>query len=245
MEDARTGVPVSGFGKLDMTTHLLLNNGKVLHQPDKEMFYYLCRFGRYPKYDEVQPSDLDTVSDQDRELANKMAARMGKEVWKPLIGVSIARIKTEWDLLRMKDHEWLSCSGETKEVLQPLFLPRINVARLTKALHRKRPSFIPVCDSILVQQLNMVADTQADLLIQCMTKLRQVGQANISALTTLRGILIVKAINVTELRILEFLYWVRFGPFGTLQQKNKFRPKCQAFRATGKCLLGITQSPCI
>ncbi|MCX6009592.1 MAG: DUF6308 family protein [Chloroflexi bacterium] len=222
-----------------------LHNQKPVHQAAREMFYYLCRFRRYPQYDKVEPEEPDRITDQDRRLANKLAARMGKRVWEPLIGQSISAIEANWNLLGMTDRQWLYCAQVTSEVLSPLFVGRVGVARLTKALHRKRPNFMPICDSVLVAALQVKSSDKATTVVQCMEGLRKVGQASSPVLTSLRNLSMDKGMEMTELRILELLYWVIFGPFGTPQQRDSFRSKCQALRASGECLADTQKSPCV
>ena len=73
------------------------------------------------------------------------------------------------------------------EVLQPfLYLPGIRVASLTKALHRKRPYLIPVCDSVLLIIFRIQVDTMdAESALSLMDNLRDVGQTNYAALKEL------------------------------------------------------------
>ena len=218
---------------------------RPMYQAEREMLYYLCRFGRYPQYDKVETEELDRITDQDRQLANKLAARMGKRVWNPLIGQSISAIKTNWNLLGITDRQWLYCAQVTREVLSPLFVTGVGVPRLTKALHRKRPNFIPICDSVLLTTLGVESTDKPGTVVQCMERLRKVGQVNLSVLTSLRNLSIAKETEMTELRILELLYWVIFGPFGTPEQRSSFRLKCQALRVSGNCLVDANQNPCV
>jgi len=53
------------------------------------------------------PPDLDQITDEDRRLANKIAARMSAETWSPIVGESIAQIG-DWNLLNMGNLEWQS-----------------------------------------------------------------------------------------------------------------------------------------
>jgi hypothetical protein len=209
------------------------------------MFYYLYRFGRYQTYDKIKPEDYQKISDQDRQLANKLAARMGTESWKPLIGQSISDIKLDWNLFCMTDNQWLHCAQVTTGVLSHLLIKGVGVPRLTKALHRKRPNFIPVCDSVLLKAFQIKSSAKADKVVECMEKLRHTGQINLEVLTRLRNLSRAKGMEMTELRILELLYWVIFGPFGTPEQRSSFRTKCQVLRASGKCLLGTHEDPCV
>lgn len=179
----------------------------------KHLLYYLERFGRFPKYDGINPDKINEITDEDRTLANQVAARMGKEVWDPLIGQSIREIG-QWDLLHMSDLDWQVHGNVIHRKLTILLGYRgIGVARLTKALHRKRSGLIPICDSVLCNALAIAQRNKADRIIQCMDELRQVGQGNLDTLSKLRKLTKSNGTELAELRILEVLYWVEFGPF--------------------------------
>ena len=59
---------------------------------ESDLTYYLKRFNRFPTYDGVTPSDLDQITDEDRRIANKIAARMSAKTWAPIVGLSIAQV---------------------------------------------------------------------------------------------------------------------------------------------------------
>ena len=177
------------------------------------VLYYLKRFGRSSKYDGVNPDKIDEITDQDRTLANQIAARIGEKVWHPLVHKPITEIG-RWDLLCMSDLDWQARRSVIRSKLAVLLgCPGIGVARLTKALHRKRPDLIPICDRVLCKALTILQHNKADKIIECMEKLRQVGQRNLDALSKLRELTRNKGTELTELRILEILHWVEFGPF--------------------------------
>ena len=67
---------------------------------ESDLSYYLKRFNRFPAYDGVMPSDLDHITDKDRQIANKIAARMSPKIWAPIVGESIVKIG-DWNLLDM------------------------------------------------------------------------------------------------------------------------------------------------
>jgi hypothetical protein len=187
----------------------------VPYQAGMHLLYYLRRFKRYHKYDGITPNSLNTITWQDRELANQIAARMGREVWNSLVGASIECIK-QLDLLHMTDTEWNRSKDCLRCALSSLFRPGIGVARLTKALHRKRPNFIPICDSVLLRAMKVKRGDKAEDVIDCMEKLRRLTQQdpkNLSALANLSKLCHDCGIQLSELRILEILHWVEFGPF--------------------------------
>ena len=187
-------------------------------QSEKHLIYYLNRFNRFPKYDGVMTSDPDRVTDGDGRIANQVGARMSTETWAQIVGQSIAQIG-DWDLLNMSDSEWQSRKLVVCQVLGVLLEhPGIGVARLTKALHRKRPKLIPICDSVVLNALGVGAGNKADRIIACMDRLRIVGQKQLSRVQELRKASKQLGAEMTELRILELLYWVQFGPFPPANQ---------------------------
>jgi len=189
-------------------------------QAESGLTYYLQRFNRFPTYDGVTPSDTDRITDQDRQLANNIAARVSATTWAPVIGQSLAGIGN-WNLLNMSGLEWQRHREAIREVLQTLLIhPGIGVARLTKALHRKRPDLIPICDSVISKALGVRSVSKADAIITCMERFRVVGLKHTSTLRSLRGLSKQLQAEMTELRILELLYWVQFGPFPPTSQKD-------------------------
>lgn len=180
---------------------------------ENNLIYYLERFERFPAYDGVMPSDLDQITDEDRRLANKIAARMSAETWSAIIGESIAQVG-DWDLLNMGNLEWQSRKDIIHGILNALLKHAgIGVARLTKALHRKRPNLIPICDNVVLRALGVEPGNKTDRLIDCMNRFRVVGRKQSSRLNELRRLSRQLGAEMTELRILEVLYWVQFGPF--------------------------------
>lgn len=176
--------------------------------------YYLRRFSStVRKYDGGSPSDANKITDSDRKLANLVAARMGSVLWASVVDQTIEQIG-EWDLLRMSDSEWEHRQVVTRAVLARLLShPGMGVARLTKALHRKRPKLIPICDSVLRHALGVDAGDKADQIIECMDRLRATGRFNLRHLGELGMVSRSNGTELTELRILEVLYWVECGPF--------------------------------
>lgn len=189
--------------------------GTVPCQAAMYLLYYLRRFKRYQKYDGITPNSLNTITGQDRELANQIAARMGRKVWNSLVGASIEGIK-QLDLLHMTDTEWNGSKDCLRCALSTLFRPGIGVARLTKALHRKRPALIPICDSVLLKALKVNPSNNVEAVIESMSKLRGLlvdNSHNLSTLASLKELCQACGIELSELRILEILHWVEFGPF--------------------------------
>lgn len=189
-------------------------------EAENDLTYYLERFSRFPEYDGVTPCDTHRITDEDRRLANRIAARMSVTTWAPVVGRPLAE-SYDWHLLDMSDLEWQRRSGAVHEVLAGLLIhPGIGVARLTKALHRKRPDLIPICDSVVLRALGVRPTGRADVIVACMDRFRRVGLERRSTLQMLRRLSKQLQAEMTELRILELLHWVQFGPFPRVSSRD-------------------------
>ena len=188
---------------------LILNDGRALENVDQRLDAYFRRWlDSYRKYDAVHPREPDSITREDGDLANQLVARMAPSFWKPLIGQSIAEIGRDWDLFYMTDSEWANSRRITVRVLGPLLKYRgIAIARLTKGLHRKRPTFIPICDAFVRTILNVPGDKDISVLIRCMEEQRNIGRRNLDVLSSLRQMLISNNRDMTELKILDALLW--------------------------------------
>lgn len=219
----RTGqgpVQVKRAASVDLRHNKLPAKEIRWEQAESDLAYYLKRFNRFLAYDGITPSDLGQITDEDRQLANKVAARMSSKTWAAVVGYSIAQVG-DWDLLKMSDLEWEGRKEIIREVLRALLRHSgIGVARLTKALHRKRPNLIPICDSVIQKALGVTAGNKADRIVACMDKFRPIGQKHISALHNVQELSKQLQAEMTALRILELLYWVQFGPFPPAGQRD-------------------------
>jgi len=215
--------PVQIRRKPVVNTVLIRSKAKEIEweRSEKDLIYYLKRFNRFPTYDGVVPSELNKITDEDRRIANQIAARISVKTWGQIVGQSIAQIGN-WDLLGMSDSEWRGRKEVIRQVLDALLgHPGIGVARLTKALHRKRPNLIPICDSVVLNALGVCASNKADAIIACMDRLRTIGRKHLSRLQELRKLSKQHEAEMTELRILELLYWVQFGPFPSANEESE------------------------
>ena len=190
-----------------------LFDGRVV-SGSRYLSYYIRRFQWNATYDQVSPQSLDVITWSDRDLANAIGARRKREFWEPLVGKSIKGIGRGWDLIRMSDSDWQKYQDLMRSILDGLLgFKGIGLGSLTKALHRKRPSFIPICDSVLVVALGTHAGAEAEDMIECMGNLRRVGRENNATLESLRRATNIGGGELTELRILEILHWLEWGPF--------------------------------
>jgi len=149
---------------------------------------------------------------EDVRLANVMGARTNQSLWHNIVGRSIANIPSKFDLVTMPERIWKSCQPGLRQVLQGfLNNPGIACAALTKALHRKRPAFLPVCDSVIINDLlHGSSSKSSDTILGIMQIFREVGINNLANLQQVRDFLVKEngLPDLTNVRTLEVLYWM-------------------------------------
>lgn len=194
---------------------ILRHDGKKIRHAEKKLLVFHC-IDVVERYDCINPPMPDELTQEDIRLANVMGARSPKVVWQGLIGKSLADIPNGYDLITMPEQEWKLCQPKMKDVLQR-FLDNSGIACpvLTKALHRKRPAFLPVCDNVVMGDiLPRFNPKNAETILAIMEIFRQVGIKNLASLQQIRNFLVQRnrLLDLTSLRMLEALYWMENIP---------------------------------
>jgi hypothetical protein len=209
---------------------IIRHDGKLILHAEKKLLVFHCIDVVRP-YDRENPPDSGKITQRDVELANVMGARFGKLYSQSIVGKDVSFIPSNADLIAMADLDWNSCKQTMREPLQNLVeLKGVGCAVLTKAIHRKRPNLIPVCDAIVVEDiLGANYDKKnANTILMAMEKLRDVGQKNLETLQQIRDFLVIKngLPDLSNLRMLEVLYWMgktdRYSLLFELMQKNQW-----------------------
>lgn len=190
---------------------IIRHDGNSIRHAEKKLIVFHC-IDVVERYDSVNPPSPSQLTWEDVRLANIMGARSAKHVWNNLVGKSIASIPPQYDLITMADSDWKSCQQCVKDTLQEfLNNPGIACPVLTKALHRKRPAFLPVCDSVVINDVLPVSNPKsAESILKIMQVFRDVGRGNLSELQRIREFLVQQngLPDLTNLRMLEALYWM-------------------------------------
>lgn len=194
---------------------IIRHDGKRIEHAEKKLIVFHC-IDVVERYDSVEPSSPDELTEEDVRLANIMGARSPRRSWNNLVGESLANIPHGCNLITMSEQEWESCQQAMKETLQKfLNNPGIACPVLTKALHRKRPTLLPVCDSVLIKDVLPGADPKkAETILSIMQVFRQVGVNNLANLQKIRGFLVQQngLRDLSDVRMLEALYWMEDIP---------------------------------
>lgn len=172
---------------------------------------YLEAYNAWPKYDSVQPESLDAVRISDAGYANKLVARMSPRCLAPVDGFDISSISDEWELFNLSDREFEHACRETTPLVSRLISHKgLAIAVTTKVLHRHRPGFIPIVDSVVAGQLGVgYRPKDAATLSTAMRKLRTLGAPHADALATIKRRLESGGITLSRLRILDILVWAK------------------------------------
>jgi hypothetical protein len=209
--------------------NIVRHDGKVIDHAEKKLLVFHCMDIMESNYDKTNSSDLNTITEEDIKLANIMRARFGKKYWKYLISRDISFLPYGLNLITMND--WNKFREALKGPLQSLLdPPHVACAVLTKAIHRKRSSLIPVCDDVVVREsLGANFDKKdAETILKVMDKFRDVGIKNLTVLNRIRDFLVVKngRLDLTDLRMLEILYWMggtpKYSRLFDFMNKNKW-----------------------
>ena len=221
---------VMGTKNWEVVMEITRHDGKRIGHAEKKLLVFHC-IDVVPRYDCESPPVSVKITQRDIELANVMGARLGKPYSSNLIGKDISFIPDNVDLITMPNWHWRLCKQKMKEPLQDLLnLPGVACAVLTKAIHRKRPNLIPVCDAIVVEDiLGANSDKKnSNTILMAMEKLRDVGQKNLQTLQQIRDFLVIKneLPDLSNLRMLEVLYWMektdRYRLLFEFMQENRW-----------------------
>ncbi|MDQ3601732.1 MAG: DUF6308 family protein [Actinomycetota bacterium] len=153
-------------------------------------------------------TNKDRFEDLDVTALNRtMAARTAHARWTDLFteGPSpiLASLGKGWDLIEATSEQW------TGESIAEMRAAHRHHAVITKILHLKRPSLVPVLDSLVIDQLG----GRGKSVEQVLEHLRSVGRSNRDALRQIQTHLVSLAgydqrpIDRTTVRILDALLW--------------------------------------
>jgi len=138
---------------------IFLSAGEQISGSEEKVIGYQSRYKRHRVYDGVVPDELDTITEQDRQLGNRLAARRGREAFAPIVGSTINLIDKTWDLFSLSEQDYEKARKITWNTLAPLLTVKgLAIPSLSKALHRKRPNWIPVCDAVLLSGFGINED---------------------------------------------------------------------------------------
>ena len=140
------------------------------------------------------------------------------------------------DLIEMSDSEWVagSCADRVRHAMTVLNGPYRRAAVVTKLLHIKLPSLIPICDSYVSATMGMRAgDAESTSLL--ILAIRETGRANLDVLREVASRLQSIGVDRPLVRILDVLLWFEApstgspGPYGLFEDWLVRRRQGQLF----------------
>jgi hypothetical protein len=185
----------------------------------------------------LDPDRRDHILDDDVTAVNTtMAARTSHNVWAQVIASDewgwLRSLDPGWDLIEMPEPDWAACG--VPALLATAFgavqRPGLHVAVVTKVLHIKRPSLIPVLDRLVLDQIGGRVTADVGSWVATIEHLRGVGRQNLAGLSLVRDHLVARGLSGRPLvRILDALLWTSApgaGLFSRLDQWERvIRPR--------------------
>jgi hypothetical protein len=198
---------------------LVFRNGTRLDDPLPLALLFLEQDYSYRSYDSVSIPVDDVIREQELRIANRIGARMsapeiaGILEHAPVMEAALQRIPPDtsladteseipWDAL----HDLYSA---------PAGVTGIGLAKLTKALHKKRPHLIPMLDSVVAGYLRSVDDIAPGGGLETATALTRSYKrdldANRKSLECVQRELEERSYSLSLCRILDIYTWAYSG----------------------------------
>lgn len=179
------------------------------------VFFTLDPSSQSGGYDDwiVSPEQLpDQITRQDIKAINSsMRARSSPKVWQIEFnrpGAWLETVSPKWKLFELDDGPFEDFAKPAiAESVQHLIAHGRGVSVATKVLHIKRPHLIPVCDSLVVQQLRLPAPTTGDATAEVIAWIRREGMSNLVQLRSIQRHLEVAGLHRSLVRIMDGLLW--------------------------------------
>ena len=192
---------------------MILRDGLVVEEPLEAALRFL---GAYTFYDARASSRPKSFDESDLRRANRGGARISAA---EIAAVLARRGEIERALRAIDPASSLAHAGRSVPwaPLRRLFdafgdIRGIGFAKMTKALHPKRPALIPLLDSVVVGYLTGDATTRppgafGDRAITLVRSYKQDLDRNRSALREVQRELASRGYRLTEVRILDLVIW--------------------------------------
>lgn len=146
-----------------------------------------------------------------KAINSSMRARSSPDVWTSVFnrpGTWLADVRQSWRLFELTDESWQTDAAPAlARCIQHLRKHGRGVSVGTKVLHIKRPDLIPVCDSLVVEQLRFPAPTTGESAVDIIRHLRIEGRRQIKPLRVIQAHLDEIGLKRSLVRILDGLLW--------------------------------------
>jgi len=203
-----------------MKYDITLTSGTVIEDCQKKLGEFCQKDASYRRYD--LPPDVredNELVEREIQFANRMVARMGPLIIKSVvsrtktINSALARIATGTSICD-KSVPW----SALEQLFSATLGPEIGAARATKILHKKRPAFIPILDSVVLSYCKAVcsSDLRGENEASRMTAYVKAIKIDIdNNLDVLESIIQASAVKVTPVRAFDIILWGYSGEYET------------------------------
>jgi hypothetical protein len=178
--------------------------------------------GSYAKYDEPYVAQNNVLGRTEVELVKCFAARTGKAVEDRILArraevdSALARISAKSTLFDDIDVSLWEALEALLSVM--ISVKGVDISVATKVLHKKRPSLIPILDSVVqgylltVDHIEKIQD-RGKLAVELMRSYKRDLDSNADTLRELRADLKRVGLYLTECRILDMFVWAYSGTY--------------------------------
>jgi len=221
------------------TIKIYLPNCVIDHADELAAFFFVSNLSSVgaAAFDRRVTSPLNPrdrfVEDDVRAINKTMMARTAYKHWAPITQSAVPpgwlrALDPSWDLVAMNDDDWAAAQCETRllAALTAVIAPYRTTSIVTKLLHLKRPSLIPICDSYVCAMLGKHGGNATDT-ARLIGAVREVGRANLDALMEISRRLISIGVDRTPVRILDSLLWTGYQKAGPYAEFGRWITQCR------------------
>jgi hypothetical protein len=222
---------------------LRLRGGVELPDALATALEFIERDGTYQAYDLAAVKQDDVLTVADVRVGNAIIARMPARVIAAFaeralpIEAALASIPPTSSLMASEGEiPW----GGLRQLLEAANgISEVGLPRATKVLHKKRPSLIPILDSVVDHYLRHVeglprhGDFVADGLELIRAYKRELD-ASADALSMIRGQLSALGFELTECRLLDIYLWAYSGTYTPAWQRGSTTDTAAPYRTSGQ-----------
>lgn len=195
------------------------DNHVIDHADERAAFFFISnlssvRSNSYDRWIADPENPADRFIEKDVQVINAtMMARTGYRHWEEFTSSAVPlpwlqALDPSWNLFSMDDDAWeaAECEPRIRDALTGIMAQYRTTSISTKILHAKRSHLIPICDSYVCAMVGMSAGN-AGKTTKLIMRVRDIGRANLDALTEISERLKGIGIERSLVRILDALLW--------------------------------------
>lgn len=213
---------------------LTFRNGVVIEDCLGDALRFVAEDGSYRAYDLAPVVVDDLLTETDVRTANRIVARMGQREIDLVMGRSaainakLAMVPRVADLCEPAERVPWSALMELIGAFEGL--PGLGLPRITKILHKKRPSLIPILDDVVQKYLvsidgEMPASPLAARAVALTHSYKRELDSQHATLACVKEALASRGIALSICRLLDLYIWAYSGQYEPLFRRQRSGPQ--------------------